>query len=721
MSMTFNLVSDMKKFGLLSQFVLLSFAIVGCNKEEFVQNNGGHNSVNVTITTASGETKTGISQDPGNASLYIPSWLGNEKMGVWIDNVPASGESQPDFLTNDEAGEIATFKGSLDMTAGSHTIYGYASSADKYVNRYYAGGVGFDIPQIQYPTLTSFDSDADLLISKPQVVEITEGQTDLSVDNMQFSRALGVLKVVLKDNSEKLGEDAVVKTITLTPSDVENEPLTGRANIDVANGGIISRFNTQNNVRAEYTDDSFVINGENAAWFVVNPLTFSENSTLTLEVEAGKYTISKTLEVGGIELKRGDVTVFNVSLSDENVTVVEAGLALPFVEDFSEASSGSMANANTPWSNSSQFDITGSVYQAGKAIRLGTGSAIGTITTKSALDLSQPFTVKVSGTGWNSSERTMEIIAGNQSKEITFASDKSGEQYEEQVVAFDAETSITKVSFRNKSGERVLVDNIEIYSGTPEATITTVETSDATNVRENSSVLNGSYKAAFIGESDVVKCGFEWGTDATSLTSVTATDAIDGNFSYELSDLTTGETYIFKAWAQLNDGEKIYGEEKTFVPSVPAYYQKVSTITSGKQYLIVAENNGSYYAAEPVTSNPFGYLYVNEVDVLDGNIIYASDVASDENSFVISGAEGSYTICQSDGRYLYQTGTYNNFNLNASPSSGQYWNIEVQADGTMKITNNSVNKYIQYSIDYNSFGSYSGEQGIMPYLFEKVE
>lgn len=39
----------------------------------------------------------------------------------------------------------------------------------------------------------------------------------------------------------------------------------------------------------------------------------------------------------------------------------------------------------------------------------------------------------------------------------------------------------------------------------------------------------------------------------------------------------------------------------------------------------------------------------------------------------------------------------------------------------MKITNNAVIKYIQYSLQYNSYGSYADEQGIRPYLFEKIE
>ena len=724
----------MKKYSIFSTIAVMVLAAVSCNKELTPEEGvAGGNSVKVTITTAPElaiDTKTTITQDPSDPNLYIPSWLGTEKMGVWVDDVPATGSAQPEFLTNTEAGPVATFTGDIEITAGQHTIYGYASSAEKYFNKYYTGSlVGFDIPQVQYPTLTSFDSDADLLIAKAQTVEVSDGQTDLSIDNVQFTRALAVLKVILKDGSSKgVKGNAVVKSISLTPSDVK-VALTGRASIDVTKGGAINAImsGTEKNVSAEYADESFVINDENAAWLIVNPLTFGASSTLTLSVDAGKYVINKTLNVAGIELKRGDITVFDVTLKDEDVEVVEAGLALPFEDDFSEASEGeaTSSGSSTAWKSSSNFEILGSVYQAGGAIRLGTGSKSGTITTKSSFDLSQPFTVIISGTGWSSKENGIVITAGTQSQTLNFTTVKEDGKFEYLSAYFKAENSMTKITVSNygsgSSYHRVFLDNIEIVSGewTPEPELISVGTGKAA-ATETSAVLSGVYEARFLGEEDVIKYGFEWGTDASALASVEASNAVNGEFSYDLSGLTTGTTYIFKAWAQLNDGEKMYGDELTFVPSAPAYYQKVTAVTSGKSYLIVAENNGTYYLAKPVTSGNYGYLYVEEVTV-DNDVIYESEIASDKNSFVISGTENNYTICQSDGRYLYKQGDYDNFNVNESPSSGQYWAMETQSDGTIKITNTEVNKYIQYDPANNSYGGYADSRGILPYLFEKVE
>ena len=594
----------MKKYSIFSTIAVMVLAAVSCNKEMTPEEGvAGGNSVKVTITTApelAMDTKTTITQDPSDPNLYIPSWLGTEKMGVWVDDIPANGEAQPEFLTNTEAGPVATFTGDIEITAGQHIIYGYASSAEKYFNKYYPGSlVGFDVPQVQYPTLTSFDSDADLLIARAQTVEVSDGQTDLSIDNVQFTRALAVLKVILKDGSSKgVKGNAVVKSLTLSPSDVDNEPLTGRASIDVKNGGSITKFNTNTDVKAEYTDESFVINDENAAWLVVNPLTFGASSTLTLSVDAGKYVINKTLNVAGIELKRGDITVFDVTLKDEDVEVVEACLALPFVETFDSASSGSMGTSSSVWDGNDLFEVSaGKVYEHGGAVRLGTSA--GSITTKSALDLSQAFSVVVKGTGWADDEKTLVIVAGAQTKEISFATDKSGGKYEEQYVTFEPETSMTKVTFKTlASGKRVLLDNIEIIYGIPSAKISSVETESANKITETTATLNGVYEASLLGENDVVSYGFEWGTDESALTSVEASNAVDGEFSYDLSGLTTGTTYIFKAWAQLNDGEKMYGEELTFEAAAPVGIEPSFNITSYNSIPEGWEGNvatGSYF------------------------------------------------------------------------------------------------------------------------------
>ena len=142
-------------------------------------------------------------------------------------------------------------------------------------------------------------------------------------------------------------------------------------------------------------------------------------------------------------------------------------------------------------------------------------------------------------------------------------------------------------------------------------------------------------------------------------------------------------------------------------------FKKVTTVTSGKTYIIVASGTKM---AKPIASDKT-YGYLNVADVTDNNGVIELD--NIDNTFVFTNSDDGWTIKQKDGRFLYQSGTFNSFNVNAAPTEGQYWTVEAQAaDGTFKITNKSVNKYIQFDSAYSSYGSYDSAKGALPALYE---
>lgn len=147
--------------------------------------------------------------------------------------------------------------------------------------------------------------------------------------------------------------------------------------------------------------------------------------------------------------------------------------------------------------------------------------------------------------------------------------------------------------------------------------------------------------------------------------------------------------------------------------SGPSYiYEKATAVTSGKKYLMVTDG-GAFTLLEGKT---YGYPENTPVTVEDGSI----ELFSDELAFVFTSKDSGYTIMSTNGDYIYQSGTYDSFNWGSDPKSGDVWNVEAQADGTFKITNASVNKWIQYSSNYSSWGSYNTEKGAMPELYELV-
>lgn len=144
-------------------------------------------------------------------------------------------------------------------------------------------------------------------------------------------------------------------------------------------------------------------------------------------------------------------------------------------------------------------------------------------------------------------------------------------------------------------------------------------------------------------------------------------------------------------------------------------FVKTTTVSNGS-YLIAALSDGTYKVAKGFTgSTVYGYLKVN--DAQNNDQITAT---SAEEVFTIKAVEGGYTIQDSQNRYLYMKGTYNSFNVDATmPAEGAVWTITANADGTMHIVNVLMQKTIQYSVQYTSYGAYSDVTNVLPSLFVK--
>lgn len=186
-----------------------------------------------------------------------------------------------------------------------------------------------------------------------------------------------------------------------------------------------------------------------------------------------------------------------------------------------------------------------------------------------------------------------------------------------------------------------------------------------------------------------------------------------GSKSYgSLSVLATAEV---KAVAFVEvDGEKIYSDvtsEKYYISPVKPF--KKATEFAAGEYVMYAENIIATALSE--TGN-YGYLPKIEVTV-NGNFIETNEFYA----FTFTEVEGGYTIQDTFGRYVYMTGTYNSFNVaEEMPAEGAVWTVAIdETTGEATITNVTKSKYIQYSSQYNSFGSYASAQnnGFKPVLF----
>ena len=178
-----------------------------------------------------------------------------------------------------------------------------------------------------------------------------------------------------------------------------------------------------------------------------------------------------------------------------------------------------------------------------------------------------------------------------------------------------------------------------------------------------------------------------------------------GSKSYgSLSVLATAEVKAV-AFVENAEGEKIYSavaSEKYYISPVKPF-EKVTEFSAG-EYLIYSQG---YLAQTLSETKNYDYLPQFAVEA-NGNFIETNTFYA----FTFTEVEGGYTIQDTFGRYVYQTGTYNSFNVAAEmPETGAVWTVAIdETTGEATITNVAVNKYIQYSAQYKSYGSYATAQ-----------
>ena len=159
-----------------------------------------------------------------------------------------------------------------------------------------------------------------------------------------------------------------------------------------------------------------------------------------------------------------------------------------------------------------------------------------------------------------------------------------------------------------------------------------------------------------------------------------------------------------------------------------AYFNFTTELILDRAYLIVAEG---ICAIPTATSKNYGYMYTAPVKIT-GNVIeeknevnaftFASSAVIGDQEYKLG--EGQFFIVDSNGRYSYQTGTYDSFNLSDAPNikdgavNPEYiFTASCNSEGQWTIKNVAMNKWIQYSTQYSSWGGYATEKGILPSLY----
>jgi len=146
-------------------------------------------------------------------------------------------------------------------------------------------------------------------------------------------------------------------------------------------------------------------------------------------------------------------------------------------EDFSSITTGdntTSSGAGTAWTGgNTNFPTIASVYKAGGAVKLGSSSAVGSLTSKD-LDLSVnggAFTIRFSVKGWTTVEGSIKVtVTGLTAQTVTYTSVMAG-TFEQKELTFTGGTAGSTVKIET-TAKRAYIDDVSVYYVNASPTIT---------------------------------------------------------------------------------------------------------------------------------------------------------------------------------------------------------------------------------------------------------
>ena len=302
--------------------VVAAATLVSCNREiekSLVEENDG---IQVSVIAEQVQTKTALS---GSKSIV---WSASDKVGFINGSDGVNVESTTAVI--DGEGK-ATFTGTVPSAGTYYAYYPYFADGSYDPD---AEGVTVRLQNNQYPTATSFDPKADLMVSTGFAAT---GSTD-TPSTIEFKRLGAFIRVQFVDKTTGTvlsGEHASLVSI-----EHSDNKICGRLKISGTNG-LVDPNSGYKKVSAHYEGDAFELTADGKyAFFGVKPVTLATGTTLTITAKTDNYNITKTITLtSDIVLGAGDIQPLKINLADANV----AAKTLQIATVWEKKSTGSTA------------------------------------------------------------------------------------------------------------------------------------------------------------------------------------------------------------------------------------------------------------------------------------------------------------------------------------------------------------------------------------------
>lgn len=718
-----------KLYKYLLAVATVAMAFTSCSKDEFSNPSTETQKVTFTVTSGSDLETPPASRTEFDEETGQMNWSADgEALEVIqiLDTINAHATTEAYTIEN----RVAKFQVSFKALTGSEPYDLTYSAIYPAVN--YSGNTNdytkfrIKLPAEQTPTETGFDPNADLLLAKPETrtAQPAEGE-EL---NFRFKRVAAIAKMTLKGipAGEKLAK------VELTAS----QPMAGYSRTNLKTGEIYDIGYYKEETMTLTLNDRETT-GEDVIWFTSLPCVFGEGDSFTVKAYTDKATYEKTVSFSTPEAFKfvsGGLTRFGITGMTRTENVVDEYVLLTNVADLSvgdqiiitSGTDGAVKAISTTQNNNNrgatdieiasntittipanaqiitmetgmvantfafhvEGDVTGYLYAA--------SSSKNYLKTQDNIDGNASWTIDVAESGVATIEAqgdyTHKLLQYNNSNKLF-----SCYSNKQQDVYIFHKAGSPKTALETPTGVEAVAEGNEVLVGwKPVAGATSYTVSFEPATIEPRTVLHDDATAEY---SELFE-GLDYATEYT--VSVVANPADTENYKASApatATFTTGENPNYQVYTMVGDDANL-GEG---------------------QYIFAALDGTEYLAATSLEeSKTYGYLPFAAVTVVENKI--ASNATNDAYAFTLEASDtpGQYYLKDTYERYMYNSGSFNSFNVASSKNTDNtyLWTISMENDGTVSIKNVASNKWMQRDASYGTFGIYDTEKGARPYAFK---
>lgn len=383
-------------------------------------------------------------------------------------------------------------------------------------------------------------------------------------------------------------------------------------------------------------------------------------------------------------------------------------------EDFSSITVGNNISSNgssNAWEdgndNFPQSKLV-KVYQAGGAVKLGSKSDLGSMTTKN-LDLSANngiFYVTFDVKGWTTIEGDIKISLDGTEKETVEYSATINDAFETKTVEISGGTSNSTITIATTS-KRAFIDNVKIFTKASSTTQCIAPTFSPASGTSFANTLTVTASTATEGGKIVYTTDPEATLDANSTEfpseglTIDATTTIRA-ITVDPNGVLENSSEVSATYTKLNLTKSVYKK-----------ITSIDEISIGATYVIINESNNTALGF----IDEDGHGNITNTYLQDGFARFDTE-NNNENPYEIvlsEGTDGNYILGTIQGQIGYESSTSFAINKNTN------WNISFTRDGNASITNINGNREIRYNSNTNDFRLYTSDSGTLKVqLYKKV-